>query len=426
VCVVLWKKISTEQFNFIVVWDVTTTKHHFVVVTERVLLTLTLSSPTHPSLNKMTLQETNSAMDTVTTTTTTTTTATTALMVTSHRQQCAVPSTTRWRNGVVGSKAVWMRSSVLLLRLTLLLLLLVLLLVLQGAHGFVMIQPISTTTISSSKAGGRGRGRGRLGFSSSSSCSSRSIMGSCHPRSKLSTLHCAAKPSHDSTTAASTSSLQLPDPFPQQKEFEDESVVAAVAVAGSSSSSGGGGDGRISMILFQAQKVLDPLSQTVDDATNGWALNYADLSPESESTPLGVAFLATNIAYAMAGLYLTVQGDVLLGTMLEVVSVASFTYHYTQLQAAQNLSNRTVRTALLIDYIFALSSIVLGLVYVVMDQQLPPMEGLISGVISFGFLFACWSWEQGIPYIVLHSLWHFASAYTGYIVGTSHLNHPIL
>jgi hypothetical protein len=359
----------------------------------------------------MTLQETNSAMSTSTTTTTT-------LMVTHHRQPFdLLPSTTRLRNGLDDSRAVW-TFSLVLFRLQLRLLLLLLLLLLQGTHGFVIVQRTTPTILP--KAGGRGRLA--FPFSScslpSSSSSSSEMMGTCHSRSKLSILN-AAKSSHD-TVAASTSSL-LPDPFPQQKELEDAAAAADADAAGSCSS-----DGRISMILFQAQKVLDPLSETVDDATNGWALNFADLSPESVSTPLGVAFLATNIAYAMAGLYLTIQGDVLLGTLLEIVSVASFTYHYTQLQAAQNLSNRTVRTALLIDYIFALSSIVLGLIYVVMDQQLPPIEGLISGVISFGFLFACWSWEQGVPYIVLHSLWHFASAYTGYIVGTSHLNHPIL
>jgi hypothetical protein len=323
-------------------------------------------------------------------------------------------------------------------------------LLLPGTHGFVTVQPTTTTTTTATIL--PTTGRGRLGFSSYSlPSSSWRMMGSVHSSSKSSTLLAAKTPSHDSatttttTTASITTSTRslLPDPFPQQQQQQQKSLLLSSLEEDGIIGGVSGGDAagsRISMILFQAQKVLDPLSQTVDDATDGWALNYADLSPENESTPLGQAFLATNIAYAMAGLYLTVQGDVVLGTMLEIVSVASFAYHYTQLlqqpqqqqqqpqqDQDQNLSNRTVRTALLIDYIFAVSSILLGLVYVVvLDQQLPPMEGLISGMISFVFLFACWTWEQGVPYIILHSLWHFCSAYTGYVVGTSHLNHHLL
>ena len=157
------------------------------------------------------------------------------------------------------------------------------------------------------------------------------------------------------------------------------------------------------------------------DATDGWALGYADLSPESESTPIGQAFLASNIAYALAGLFLSIQGETILGFLLEVVSIGSFVYHYTQLQASSARDNN-VRLALFIDYTLAFTSIFVGLAYLIMDQHLPPVEGLVSGGIGVACLLACWVWEQGLPYIILHSLWHFFSAYCGYIVGSTHLS----
>ena len=181
---------------------------------------------------------------------------------------------------------------------------------------------------------------------------------------------------------------------------------------------------RLSSVLFQAKTVLGPasrLAQSVDDATDGWALSYADLSPETETTPVGQAFLATNIAYAVAGIALSVQGDLFYGALLELVSMASFLYHYTQLQEpGGQLEDGTVKAALLIDYCLALTSIFVGLVYIALDHQLPPLEGLISGGLAVVFLLACWIWEHGLTYIVLHSIWHILSAYTGFIVGTSH------
>ena len=180
-------------------------------------------------------------------------------------------------------------------------------------------------------------------------------------------------------------------------------------------------EGPLSLALLQAQDILGPAAKVLDDATDGWALGYADLSPESESTPIGQAFLASNIAYALAGLFLSIQGETILGFLLEVVSIGSFVYHYTQLQASSARDNN-VRLALFIDYTLAFTSIFVGLAYLIMDQHLPPVEGLVSGGIGVACLLACWVWEQGLPYIILHSLWHFFSAYCGYIIGSTHLS----
>jgi hypothetical protein len=173
---------------------------------------------------------------------------------------------------------------------------------------------------------------------------------------------------------------------------------------------------------LQAQSALAPAADVLQEKTDGWALSYADLTPESEQTPIGQAFLTTNIAYAMGGAFLGAQGESLLAFMLELVSVASFAYHYTQLAAPYNRTQEsTVQLALMVDYIFAFTSIFLGLIYLLSDQTLPPIEGIASSTIGIACLLACWKWEKGMPYIYLHSLWHIFSAISAYIVGTSHL-----
>lgn len=179
-----------------------------------------------------------------------------------------------------------------------------------------------------------------------------------------------------------------------------------------------------SAFTTQIQDAVAPLQNILDDVSDGWVLSYADLSPETESTPIGQAFLATNIAYAAVGLYLGANGDLLLGPLVEVCSVASFIYHYTQLQTSNNrsvIADKSVRLALLVDYVFALTSIFVGTIYLIMDQTLPPIEGFVSAGLGIACLLLCWVWEYGLPYIILHSLWHLLSAYAGFVVGNSHL-----
>ncbi|KAL3935345.1 MAG: hypothetical protein SGBAC_009116 [Bacillariaceae sp.] len=171
------------------------------------------------------------------------------------------------------------------------------------------------------------------------------------------------------------------------------------------------------------QDALTPFATTVDDMTDGWALSYADLSPESEKTPLGQSFLATNLAYAIVGIILGFKGDILLGTLTEIASVASFIYHFTQLQASNNrIKDSSVRLALSIDYICASTAILVGLVYLALDHQMPPIEAIASGSAGILFLGLGWVWEYGWRYLVTHSLWHLFSAYTAFVVGTVHLS----
>jgi hypothetical protein len=169
--------------------------------------------------------------------------------------------------------------------------------------------------------------------------------------------------------------------------------------------------GRTSLLVLQAEAVLAPAVELLDEMTDGWALSYADLTPESEETPIGRSFLATNIAYAIVGALLSFQGETLLGFMTEIVSVASFCYHYTQLQQPyMRTRDATVKLALLVDYTLAITSIMIGLVYLVTDQTLPPIEGVITCILAIACLLSCWRWEKGLPYVFWHSLWHIFSA----------------
>lgn len=91
---------------------------------------------------------------------------------------------------------------------------------------------------------------------------------------------------------------------------------------------------------------LAPAAELLEDKSDGWALSYADLTPDSERTLSGQAFLATNLAYTIVGIFLSLQGEVLLGVLTELCSIASFSYHYTQLQQPYGRTqDSTVRLA---------------------------------------------------------------------------------
>jgi len=166
--------------------------------------------------------------------------------------------------------------------------------------------------------------------------------------------------------------------------------------------------------------MLLPLAESIDNLTGGWGLSYADLSPETPQTPAGRAFLATNIGYAGAGLALGLKGDFLLGSLTEVAGAVSFWYHYSQLQFGTERSE--VRLALLTDYLTAGTALVTGFVYISqMGVDALPLDTILIAAASVLCLGLCWVWEFGIPYLVLHSLWHMLSAYTAVLIGQAHL-----
>jgi hypothetical protein len=89
--------------------------------------------------------------------------------------------------------------------------------------------------------------------------------------------------------------------------------------------------------------------------------------------------------------------------------------------AAGQVGARTVRMALLLDYLFASISILTALVYLLTTSTLP-LTALAVAVASVVFLSLSWVWEYGKPYMIFHSLWHLCSAYAGYLIGTQHFS----
>ncbi len=166
--------------------------------------------------------------------------------------------------------------------------------------------------------------------------------------------------------------------------------------------------------------LLQPIAEKLDEVTGDWALSYADLSPATPKTPAGISFLLTNVAYAFAGIVLISKGDFFYGGLVEIAGVVSFWYHFSQLEFGKDRSE--VRLALLTDYFTAGSALITGGIYMVqLGIASVPVDVLITGATSVVALSLCWVWEFGYPYIILHSIWHLLSAYTGYLVGQAHI-----
>lgn len=164
--------------------------------------------------------------------------------------------------------------------------------------------------------------------------------------------------------------------------------------------------------------VLMPAAKALNEATGGYALTYADCSPESEKTIIGQVFLATNLAYAVMGLVCLYYGDAWFGTITEAASVASFTYHYNQLSNPKDAA--FVRLVLTIDYIIAFGCMGTAMTYLLTDPMAIPFEAYIACALSLLFLGFSWIWEAGAAYCFHHGLWHLFGAYGGYLIGQSH------
>jgi hypothetical protein len=172
---------------------------------------------------------------------------------------------------------------------------------------------------------------------------------------------------------------------------------------------------------YENMGILMPLAEKLDAVSGDWALSYADLSPATPKTPAGVSFLLTNVCYAYAGIVLISQGDFFYGSLVELAGAVSFWYHYSQLEFGKDRSE--VRLALLTDYFTAGSALLTGGFYMVqMGITSVPIDALIVGGGAILALSLCWVWEFGYPYLVLHSIWHILSAYTGYLIGQARID----
>jgi hypothetical protein len=215
-----------------------------------------------------------------------------------------------------------------------------------------------------------------------------------------------------------TAEVVLVSPAPSTKELVADQTTTSVAPSSSSS-------------FFSTSTIRWPpgfdfiqkLESKIDDLSGGWALSYADLSPDSDQTWGGRAFLATNLAYGFAGAIITfVVGDYTLGLLTELCALASYNYHYYQLLAHGQARAESVRLALLVDYVCAGASILTGTLYLIWTAPVAGVPTVAVGLtaLSVAFLLASWNWEYGRPYMVLHGLWHLCSAAGGYLIADAY------
>ena len=158
-----------------------------------------------------------------------------------------------------------------------------------------------------------------------------------------------------------------------------------------------------------ARVLSDPLTQTderenKDTHTNGRALHCS----------AGACFLATNVGFAIAGAALfTTGGDPLLGALTECAGAASVGYHYAQLKLGGEPQRPLVQLAMLVDYAFAVPTLVGGLAYAVSLGNALPASALVCSAIAFAGLVAGWFFESPRSYMLLHGVWHVMGAAAG-------------
>ena len=172
------------------------------------------------------------------------------------------------------------------------------------------------------------------------------------------------------------------------------------------------------LLLTSTSGFLAPLAQLIDARTGGWGLSYADTSPYSDKTIVGLLFLATNFFFVWAGINLFHANNYVLSASIEVSGLASFYYHWCQIHYGPKRDE--VRVSLLIDYITAFITINLTFFEIVLlamrifdstDQTfLLASEPILYGVLGIFCLLGSWAFEYGLPYIILHGFWHIFSA----------------
>eukprot|EP01041_Mallomonas_annulata_P004196 gene4196-8345_t len=174
---------------------------------------------------------------------------------------------------------------------------------------------------------------------------------------------------------------------------------------------------------YAAFGILSSLAKRIDSIMGDWWLSYADTTPYNEKTSVGLLFLATNICYITTAIDLWLQSNnILLSLCVATGGLASLNYHTKQINLGPN--NEKVHLALLIDYIFAFITIActvcdIGYLFTICFLQHSHMSwtSIIYGTTAAICLVGSWVYGFGLPYLVLHGLWHVLSARTASIIG---------
>ena len=69
-----------------------------------------------------------------------------------------------------------------------------------------------------------------------------------------------------------------------------------------------------------------------------------------------------------------------------------------------------MQLAVAFDYLFAVPTLLFGLKYALSLGAALPVGAVVLSGLAFACLFAAWWWDSPLQYLVLHGLWHMASA----------------
>ena len=160
------------------------------------------------------------------------------------------------------------------------------------------------------------------------------------------------------------------------------------------------------------------LSEGKEFGLVAWAFKYGDTRPFSESSPVGILFLTTNVFYFLSTVGLWQIDKSFLANIfaffVDLAGFASLSYHRNQLKYGPNQIE--VYLPLFFDYCAALLACTTSVLALytfyskgfIYDAHVS--AAFEYGIISAVFFVASWKWDVGISYIVLHGLWHLFSA----------------
>lgn len=160
------------------------------------------------------------------------------------------------------------------------------------------------------------------------------------------------------------------------------------------------------------------LRQTRPLLQDNWVFAYADTQPFNETSAEGIAFLATNALYPVAGAALGAQ-DPALGALTECATAGSLLYHYSQLRLGGSPQRSIVKFCMLIDYAFAIPALLLGTVYAASVGEAVPMGAEVCAALAFASLAGGWVFTGPRQYLLLHGLWHVFGAAAGWQLSTA-------
>jgi len=168
---------------------------------------------------------------------------------------------------------------------------------------------------------------------------------------------------------------------------------------------------------------FDRIDTNTGDFIDKYVWSITDTRPYGPQTTIGTIFLTTNVGFLIASIFFYhIQNPYAtsIAIMSDVAGVASFIYHYRQLELGPD---KRVRTFLAIDYVVAITTIVISLPYFYRiaseymgsyDKEI--IASLIFGVISI-VCFLIGAVSSGLQYVVFHGLWHIFSATAASLIG---------